>query len=307
MEFKTVHGVIAATVTPFDQNGHVNLEALDQLTDFLISKGIHGLFPCGSTGEGVLLDLDERKSVALRTIKRAAGRVPVLVHTGALRPADAIELTLHARDIGATGASLIPPYYYGMDQSCLYEYYRSVAEAAPDFPIYIYNIPSNVKNIVSAELLAKLTSKFPNIVGAKESSMDFMNFIDYIQAARPGLCALMGNDAQIYSALAIGGSGAIAATSTAFPEAVVAIYDLWKRGDHAKALEAQSTVIKLRAIFRSFPAIAPYKKVLEWRGIKVGTPRLPLRDLTAAEEERLRNSLNQIGFEELLAEKSVTC
>ena len=92
---------------PLDQNGHVNLEALDILTDFLISKGIHGLFPCGSTGEGVLLDLDERKFVALRTIKRACRKMPVLVHTGALaRRCD--ELTLHARDIGAAGASLIP-------------------------------------------------------------------------------------------------------------------------------------------------------------------------------------------------------
>ena len=96
-----------------------------------------------------------------------------------------------------------------------------------------------------------------------------MNFIDYIRPQDPA-CALMGNDAQIYSALAIGGSGAIAATSTAFPEAVVAIYDLWKRGEHAKALEAQSTVIKLRAIFRSFPAIAPYKTVLKWPASRSG-------------------------------------
>jgi 4-hydroxy-tetrahydrodipicolinate synthase len=141
-----------------------------------------------------------------------------------------------------------------------------------------------------------LNHEFPNVIGVKDSSGDFMNFINYQQAVPKGLCALMGNDAQIYGALAIGGSGAVAATATAIPEPVVAIYDNWRRGDHAKALEAQDKVIKLRSLFRSFTLIAPYKKVLEWRGIKAGIPRLPLRDLTEAESDRLRCALAELGF-----------
>jgi 4-hydroxy-tetrahydrodipicolinate synthase len=183
-----------------------------------------------------------------------------------------------------------------MDSTCIYEHYRAVAQAVPDYPIYVYNIPPNVKNAVGADVLARLNREFPNVIGVKDSSGDFMNFINYQQAVPKGLCALMGNDAQIYSALAIGGSGAVAATATALPEPVVAIYDNWLRGDHAKALEAQDKVIKLRALFRSFTPIAPYKKVLEWRGIRAGIPRLPLRDLTEAESNRLRSALAELGY-----------
>ena len=138
MEFKTISGVISATVTPFRQDGRIDFDALDNLNDFLIDKGVHGLFACGSTGEGVFMDPEERKAVALRTVHRVAGRVPVLIHTGALRPAAAIDLTRPAKEIGAVGAGLIPPYYFCMDATCIYEHYRAVAQAVPDYPIYHY-------------------------------------------------------------------------------------------------------------------------------------------------------------------------
>ena len=296
MEYKTVTGIIVPLVTPFKHDGQINFGALDELNDFLIRKGVHGLFPCGSTGEGAFLNNEERKAVALHTVHRADSRIPVIVQTGTIRPADAIELTKHARDIGAAGAGLTPPYYFNMDNACIYEYYRSVAQSVPDFPIYLYNIPPNVKNVITPEVLARLMNDFPNIVGIKDSSGDFMNFINFQQAAPKRLCALMGNDAQIYSGLLIGASGAIAATANPFPEVAVAIYNNWLRGDPAKALEAQDKIIKMRAILRSFTPIAPYKKILEWQGLKVGIPRLPLRDLTLTEEVKLRDSINELGY-----------
>lgn len=296
MEYKKVAGIIAATVTPFTQAGKIDFEALDNLNDYLVEKKVQGLFPCGSTGEGILMSREERKAVALRTMQRVDGRAAVIVHTGALRPEEAIELTKHAHDIGAAGASLIPPYYYNMDSACIYEYYRAVADAVPDFPIYIYNIPSNVKNVVTPELLAKLHTDCPNVIGAKDSSMDFMSLINYQQAVPEGLCTLIGNDAQIYSCLAIGGSGAVAVTATVFPELVTAIYKNWLAGNHEQALQAQDKVIKLRAIFRGFTPIAPYKKVLEWRGINAGVPRSPLRGLTDSEAAKLRYEIEKIGL-----------
>lgn len=295
MECKQVEGIITATLTPFTPGGEIDYAALDGLNDFWLEKGVHGLFPCGSTGEGVLMTTEERKKVALRTVERVAGRIPVIIHTGALRPYEAVELTKHAREIGAAGAGLIPPYYYNMDGTCIYDYYRAVADAVPDFPIYLYNIPSNVKNVVTPEVLARLHQDCPNVIGVKDSSMDFMSLINYQQAVPEGLCTLMGNDAQIYSCLVIGGSGAVSATAAAFPELVVSIYKHWAAKNAEKALQAQDKVIKLRAIFRSFTAIAPYKKVLEWRGLNAGVTRSPLRGLTDMETAKLRHDLEKIG------------
>ena len=296
MQYELLKGIIVATLTPFKEDGAIDFAALDKLNDFLIENGVHGLFPCGSTGEGVFMNNEERKAVALSTVKRAAGRIPVVVHTGTLRADDAVELTKHAREIGAVGAALIPPYYYKMDNTCIFDYYSTVAASVPDFPIYVYNIPSNVTNVIAPEVLTKLMNEFSNVVGVKDSSMDFMNFINFQQAAPRQLCSLMGNDAQIYSALLMDGSGGISATATTFPEIVVEIYEALQAGDRERALAAQDKVIKLRAIFRSYMPIPAYKEVLKWRGLDAGMPRRPLRPLTGAESEKLRADLAAIGF-----------
>ncbi len=296
MSYKKLEGIIAATVTPVNEAGQLNVEGIVKLTHFLIAKGIHGLFPCGSTGEGILLSTDERKQVAEITVKETAGRVPVVIHTGSINLTEAIELTAHAREIGADGAALIPPYYYSIDEMTMLDYYRTVARQAPDFPMYIYNIPVNVKNAVSPRVVAQLQSEFPNIVGIKDSSMDFMNFINFREAVPDDFCILMGNDAQIYASLLMGGSGAVAATATAFPEPVVEIYESLKAGDRERALKAQDLVIKLRAIFRGYTHIAPYKKALEFRGINAGVPHSPLRPLTAEESKKLKEQLEALNL-----------
>lgn len=296
MNYRKLEGIVAATVTPVTETGQLNLEGVARLTHFLVEKGIHGLFPCGSTGEGILLSTTERKQVAEITVREVAGKVPVVIHTGSINLTEAIELTAHARDIGADGAALIPPYYYSIDEMTMVNYYRAVARQVPDFPLYIYNIPGNVKNAVSPKVVAQLQSEFPHIVGIKDSSMDFMNFINFRQAVRQDFCILMGNDAQIYASLLMGGSGAVAATATVFPEPVVEIYESLKAGDQERALQAQDTVIKLRAIFRSYAPIAPYKKALELRGIDAGVPRTPLRPLTPEESNKLRQQLADLGL-----------
>ncbi|WP_240986338.1 dihydrodipicolinate synthase family protein [Acididesulfobacillus acetoxydans] len=293
---KKLKGIVAATVTPIDHFGKVNFQEIPEFISFLLDKGIHGLFPCGSTGEGILLSTDERKKVAELTVKEASGQVPVVIHTGSIDIHEAIELTVHARNIGADGAALIPPYYYSVDEAAILDYYRSIAQEVKDFPLYIYNIPGNVKNVISPMIVVKLHAEFSNILGIKDSSMDFMNFINF-KAALPGdFCVLMGNDAQIYSSVLMGGSGAIAATASAFPEPVVEIYESIKAGDLNAALKAQKIVTEIRTIFRSYPPVASYKKALEFRGIKAGVPRLPLRGMTDEESERMTRELSNLGL-----------
>lgn len=291
-----IEGIITATVTPMGLNGKVDFSALKDLNLFLIGRGVHGLFCCGSTGEGVLLSEAERKEVAEATIKDATGRIPVIVHTGSIHVDEALRLTRHAKEIGAAAAGLIPPYYYAMDNAAIFEYFSAIAEAVPDLPLFGYNIPMNVKNVIAPEILRELSSRYSNVVGIKDSSMDFMTFINYRQALPDQFCILMGNDAQIFSAVLAGGQGAVSATSTAYPEPVVAIWNRIRANDLAGARQAQGIVTKLRAVFRSYPPVASYKKALEFRGIHAGFPRRPLRALTPDEERKLRSDLDAISM-----------
>jgi len=294
LTYKKLFGIVTATVTPLTEDGQLNLPALSRLNHFLIEKGIHGLFPCGYTGEGVLLSTEERKKVAEGTVKDAAGRVPVVVHTGSIHLQEAIELTSHARDVGADGAALVPPYYFSVDDQTIFQFYSTMAEKVPGYPLYVYNIPPNVKNSVSPKVIAQLLSRYPQFVGVKDSSGDFMNFINFKMAAPEDFCVLMGNDAQIYASLLMGAKGAVAATSTAFPEVVVEIYENLKAGNREQALKAQERVARLRAVMRSYPPIAAYKKALDFRGIQAGPPRLPLRTMTPQETERLKSELGEL-------------
>ena len=167
MKYRKLFGIVVATVTPLTGDGRIHLEALNKLIHFLIDKGVHGLFPCGSTGEGALLSTEERKKAAEVTVKEASPKVPVVIHTGSVNMQEAIELTLHARDIGTDGAALVPPYYFTVDDQTIFQFYSRIAEKVPAFPLYIYNIPPNVKNAVSPGVVSQLQSKFPNIVGIK--------------------------------------------------------------------------------------------------------------------------------------------
>ncbi|SFM33583.1 dihydrodipicolinate synthase family protein [Pelosinus propionicus] len=297
MNYSKIRGVIAAMVTPLDDvTGEVSFDGLSKLLNYLVEGGVHGLFPCGSTGEGLLLSKKERMQIVEFIVREVKGKIPIIVHTGSIHLDEAIHLTCHSRDIGAQGAALIPPYYYGMDEAAMENYFGTIAASAPDFPLYIYNIPGNTKNTVSVPLMLNLSSKYSNIIGLKESSMDFMNFINFQQVLPLDYTILMGNDAQIYSSVLMGGAGAISATATVFPEKVVEIYEQLQNGNQSQALQAQDTVTKLRAIWRKYPPIAPYKIALRLKGINVGLPRLPLRTLTSNEINRLISDLESLDI-----------
>lgn len=141
MKYRKLYGIVVATVTPLTGDGRINPEALGKLNHFLIDKGVHGLFPCGSTGEGVLLSTEERKKVAELTVKEASPKVPVVIHTGSVNMQEAIELTLHARDIGADGAALVPPYYFTVDDQTIFQFYSMIAEKVRPSPFTFTTFP----------------------------------------------------------------------------------------------------------------------------------------------------------------------
>lgn len=169
-------------VTPFAADGALDLAAARQVVDFLIAHGVQVLFPAGSTGEGALLTQAEREALAAAVVDQAAGRVPVIVHTGAITTAETVALTRHAQAIGASAASVITPYFFTYDEESVFAHYLAVAQAVPDFPVFVYAFPGNAKNDVSPVLLARLRAAQTAVNRARRALRDGVH-LAYFKAA----------------------------------------------------------------------------------------------------------------------------
>lgn len=139
---KRLFGVTVAMVTPFTSNGTIDARALERLTEFLISKKINCLYPCGTTGEMLKMQEEERRLVAETVIRQAQGRVPVFVHVGAATTEETVRLVVHARESGADGVGVVTPQFFKVNDREMEEYYTAAAEAAGNLPVYLYNIPA---------------------------------------------------------------------------------------------------------------------------------------------------------------------
>lgn len=240
------------------------------------------------------MSIGERKKVAETVVEATNKRIPVLVQTGATSTKETIELTVHAQSIGADGAGIVAPYYFPHDDLCLEEHYVSVAQAAPDFPIFLYNIPGNAKNDLKPKVVAKVMKRCSNVVGLKDSSKDLGRFEDYLATIGPELTAIVGTDALVFPAIMMGGRGVVSAVANVFPETMVSLYEAIIKGEYEKARELQFFVNQLRDALKIGPYISPYKKALEYRGFPIGSVRRPLREMTEEEASKMKIALKAL-------------
>ncbi|RSL33603.1 dihydrodipicolinate synthase family protein [Salibacterium salarium] len=296
MKDNYLKGVVPALVTPLDRSGrNIDNEGLRTLINFQINKGVNGLFTLGSSGEGVLFDVETRKKVMKLTVDEVNERVPVVFHVGSHRPQEVLDLAEYAVQIKSNGVAIIPPFYYSLDDSALFQYFKKIAEKI-EIPIYLYNIPSNTKNSISVPLFKKLADRYPHIIGMKESSMNFENFYELVQSAGETHSTLMGNDEQFLPALTMGGSGAVSAGATAIPEPFVALYQAYNNGDMEEAKEWQSICADVKKMLAKPYPIGTIKKALEFRGIISGTVSAPLRQLDEKETNELKQTMLNLGY-----------
>lgn len=277
-----LRGVFVPLVTPFDARGELDEPALQQLVDFLISAGVHGLFVGGTTGEFALLSTVERKRLAEVVIDRVAERLPVVVHAGAPSTREAIELARHARDAGAPAAAVIAPYYFANAEDALLAHYVRVSEAVGDFPVLLYNIPQRTTNALSPRLVADIVARCPNVVGIKDSSGNLSQTIEYTRV-RPNFQVAQGADGLLVAGLAVGIEAAVSGNANVFPELACAVFDAWWRGDQAAARAAQQRFDAARRALRDGSDLSLFKRVLARRGVPVGDVRSPLQPATDAE------------------------
>ncbi len=284
-------GVICPTVTPLKPDGDINPDMIRPLVDWLIEKGVVGIYPLGSTGEGPLFSADERKAVAAATVDAVAGRVPVIVHTGAITTAETIELTCHARDIGADAASVITPWYFQHSEEALEAHYRAIFEAAAGFAVYLYNLPKFAVNNLSAALVTRLARDYENCVGLKDSSGDLLTMcaVNHLQDGR--FNTAIGPDNLILAGLALGLDCSVSGNSNHFPEIVAGIHDAFHAGDLAGAQSLQRQLKAASDVVGSAGWLTVVKGIMRARGLPVGGVRPPM---FVASEETIRACLAQL-------------
>ena len=227
MSHKTlkVEGIIPALITPMNPDESINEEGLRAVIEYMINGGVHGIFILGSQGESFALTIEERKRVIARAIEVTDGRVPVYVGTGMITTALAVQMTELARTLGADAVSVITPYFIKPSQKELIDHYKSIAEAASEMPVLLYNNPMRTGVNIEVETVLALAD-VNNIAGVKDSSADLIQTMNYIEATRGrDFSVLVGNDALIFAALVSGGKGAVAATANVAPALIVGIYN----------------------------------------------------------------------------------
>ncbi len=290
-------GVIPALLTPLLEGGRrVDEEALRELCAFLIKRGVHGLMPCGTTGEGPLLSLAERKRVAEAVLEAAAGQVPVIVHVGAATTQETIELAKHAHDRGADACSVVTPYYYHLGEKALIDHFSRVANSLPHFPFFIYNIPQNTGHNLSPQVVQTIAESQANVVGIKDSSGDLSQLLDYLKIRAPAFNVVVGSDGLIFPALAMGIRASISGNANVFPEVFVALFEAFKNGDYGACRAIQEKINGLARLMGYGRDLSLFKKILGKRGVPVGDVRAPLQETTPNEVESCAKALRELGL-----------
>ncbi len=199
-------GSMTALITPF-KGGRVDFAAFSSFVEWQIDEGTEAVVPCGTTGESPTLSHEEHMKVTETCIEAAGGKVPVLAGTGSNSTDEAVMLTKHAKEAGASGALVVMPYYNKPSQEGLYQHYKAINDAV-DLPIIIYNIPGRSAVDMSVETMARL-AKLPNIVGVKDATQDLARPMATRLAIGKDFCQISGEDATIVPFLAGGGVGCI--------------------------------------------------------------------------------------------------
>lgn len=295
---KKLYGVVTAMVTPFNEDETIRVEAIRQHVDFLIDKGINCLYPLGTTGEMMLMNVEERKLVAETVVDQCAHRIPVFIHVGAMKTKDACELARHACEIGADGIGAVSPAFYGATDVSLYDYYAAIAKSVPeDFPVYLYNIPQCSSNDLPVAVADRLAREFKNIVGIKYSFADMCRTLDYLKVNDGDFSVLHGCDKLINALMAMGCDGVVSGVSSVYPELFVAVYQACKRGDWDEAREKQRLANEVVDILKGGASMGHFKEALKLRGIDAGYVRGPLHNLTEDEIIEMKKALAAIGLQ----------
>jgi dihydrodipicolinate synthase/N-acetylneuraminate lyase len=277
MKYTPIHGVIVPMLTPFTADDQMDHAGVTALIDFLIARGVSGLFPLGTTGEGPLLTNTERMQMAEWVIQHTGGRVPVIIHSGTITTRETIDLSRHAYESGADAVAIVPPYFFKLSDQALYAHFAAVARAVPALPIYLYNNPGVTPNVLTTELVIQLAGDFENIVGLKDSSGSLATLFAARGLKDGRFNSASGPDGLIMAGQAIGLNACVAGNANFVPELIVGIFAAVHDGDLIRARALQEQLDAVRRLAGDGSSLSMFKGLCARRGVPIGDVRAPLR------------------------------
>ncbi|WP_029895275.1 4-hydroxy-tetrahydrodipicolinate synthase [Desulfohalovibrio reitneri] len=291
MQFK---GAFTALVTPF-RDGEVDETAYRDLIEWQIEQGIHGLVPCGTTGESATLSHEEHKRVISICVDQTKKRVPVLAGAGSNNTREAVELTRYAKEAGADGALLITPYYNKPTQRGLVAHFKTIAQEV-DLPFIVYNVPGRTGVNCLPETQAELFSTIQQVKGVKEATADLVQVSRIIELCGPEFAFLSGDDFTVLPSLSVGGHGVISVVTNIAPSLMASMCEAYAAGETNRAKDLHYQLAPLcRAMFAETNPI-PAKTALGMMG-KIKTElRLPLYPMEEKNEALVRDALELAGL-----------
>ena len=287
-------GSLPALVTPF-KDGKVDEKAFQELIEWQIGEGSHGLVPVGTTGESPTLSHDEHRRVVEICIEVAAGRVPVIAGCGSNNTIEAVDLSVHAEKSGADAVLIVTPYYNKPNQGGLYQHFKAINDAI-GIPIIIYNIPPRSIIDMSVETMAKLFKDCKNIIGVKDATADLQRVSMQRHVAGREFCQLSGEDGTALGFMAHGGHGCISVTANVAPRLCAEFQEACMKGDFETALDFQDRLMPLhRAMFLE-PSPGGAKFGLAVLGRIQNELRLPLTTVSEPVQNEIRSAMVHAGI-----------
>jgi 4-hydroxy-tetrahydrodipicolinate synthase len=299
MPHAPIHGILTPHIVPLDAAGGINEPELRRYVDWLIAKGVHGLYPNGSTGEFTRFSVEERRRIIRIVCEQAAGRVPVLAGAAEANVRETIAACEAYHDCGARAVAIVSPIYYKLSPESVFAYFREIAHHSP-IDVTLYNIPMFASPIDLPTI--RRLAEFDRIVGIKDSSGDLAGMMRMIQAVRPlrpDFVFMTGWDAVLVPMLLAGCQGGTHATSGVVPELTRAIYDLTMAGNIKEAYRLQYRLLNLfDTVFGAGDFPEGFRLAASLRGFDFGAGRQPLtpeqQAKLAAAREGILSQIDQI-------------
>ena len=286
-------GYFSALITPF-KDGELDESAFESLVEWQIAEGVHGLLPCGTTGESPTLSHSEHDRVVEICIESVKGRVPVLAGAGSNSTEEAVYRAKHAQKAGADAVLVVTPYYNKPTQEGLYQHFKAVNDAI-DIPILIYNIPPRSVVDMSVDTMKRLAA-LPNIAGVKDATADLSRVSKQRLAMGPDFYQMSGEDVTVLALLANGGHGCISVTANVAPRACSEFYGAWESGDPERALALQDRLMVLHEAMFIETSPAPVKYAASLLGLCENELRLPIVPLSEAARPVVADAMRSAGI-----------
>jgi 4-hydroxy-tetrahydrodipicolinate synthase len=296
MNLDWMRGCATAIVTPFTADGAIDEAGLTRLIEYQINGNVKLLVPCGTTGESATMTEEEDRQVIKQTVDVAKGRARVIAGAGSNSTAAAIENSKAAQNLGADAVLQVAPFYNKPTQQGLYAHFRAIAEAVPDLPIVIYNVPGRTSCNIAAETTLRLARDCENIVAVKEASGNLSQIMEILRDRPAGFRILSGDDAITFALIALGGDGLISVASNEAPEMISRMVDRALDGNWDEARELHYRLLALMEVNFIESSPGPVKAALAMMNLIGENFRLPLVPIQEKSRARLREVLAELGL-----------